>query len=407
MQKKLAIVIVLLISLIVSCSPKGYQVPKPPSAKISATRLQVTGKSEAFIEETQLLSLSLDGKWLFGQKLESICIYEAATLTEKVCVPWKSTLDPKTIAWSPDSQQVAFTENLDSLTESDLWVLKIATGTLSDLTNDGLDGDLTTALQRAKAETKTMSLDSLPAWSPDGKTLSFIRSLYGDIKQTYLCTIPAAGGKVTKLIIADDEQALAVWHGMRWTPDGKKILFTINVLEDDSGKNGIWIVDKDGKNFKQLAGEKEGWGYVALYDLSAKGDKALIGYPRAITFSSNNPNLCFFELLDLTTGEITPIMGGTTGDALTGAPRDYFSPTQAVFSPDGSKILYHYNLGSKDQLTPQLVVQDVIGNNAEVLGDWSIYSGADVGSSLFWAANDTIYIISGPGAGTLYQLSSK
>jgi Tol biopolymer transport system component len=407
MIKKITLISVLLITFFVSCKPRGNSIPKPLSAGKSASELKVASQSQAFIEETQLLSLSPDGKWLFGQRLESACIFDSSTLAEKVCVSWKSSIDPTGISWSPDSQRVAFTENLSALNESDIWVFDISTGALNNLTNDGLEGDISSSIQRAQSKETIVNLDSLPTWSPDGKTLAFVRSTYGDKKETFICLIPVTGGEVTKVIIADSTHSLAVWHGVRWTPDGKKILFTITVLEDTTGKNGIWIVDKTGKNIKQLAKDKEGWGYVSLYDVSAKGDKILIGYPRALTRADKNPNLCFFELLDLKTGAITPLIESPTDLDPSSTEVRFYSPTQAAFSPDGSKIIYHYNQGGADQPTPQLVVRDVNDTQEAVLASHTIYQGEDVGSSLFWGENDTVYMITGSGLGTLYHLSGK
>lgn len=406
MNKKLFLVSVLLISLAVSCKATGgKKVPKPRSASLKATQLQVTGNRDVFLTETQLLSLSPDGKWLLGLTQDSICIYETATMAEKTCASWKTTLDPNGIAWSPDSTKVAFTENLTTLTESDLWVFDITSGILSDLTDDHLEGDISTSLQRGQSTTKDIYLDSLPAWSPDGKSIAFIRSIYGSTKKTIICLIPAGGGQVTEILIADGEHSLAVWRGMRWTPDGKKIIFTIDIIEDTTGKNGIWIVDVKSKNYSHLVNEKEGWGYPALYDISAKGDLALIGYPRALVRAAQFPNNSFYELLDLKTLTLTPlIQTQASGDQQNNQP-EYYSPTQVTFSPDGSKILYHYNIPGNDQPIPQLVVRDINGTKEQVLENHAIYVGENVGASLFWAQNDTIYMMTGAGLGILYTLS--
>ncbi len=408
MRNKLILLSVLMISLSAACTSRGIKVPKIASGSKSATQLQVTGSQDAFVADTQLLSLSPDGKWFFGLEQDSVCIYAAATLAQKVCASWKTNLDPNSIAWSPDSTRVAFTENLTLLTESDIWVFNILSGVLTDLTNDNLDGDLSTTLQRAKSDAKDINLDSMPAWSPDGKTLAFVRSTYGSTKQTTICLIPSGGGDVVKLTIADQTHSLAVWHGMRWTMDGKQILFTIIIIEDTTGKNGIWIIDKNGKNYKQLIAEKEGWGYPALYDLSPKGDKALIGYPRALVRASQNPNYCFFEIYNLKTNTLTPLI-----DPLAGTPEAdkqpaaFYSPTQAAFSPDGTKIAFHYNIAGSDSPVPQLMVRDINDTSEQVLESKSIYLGEDVGPTLFWARNDTIYLMTGPGIGLLYTVGSK
>jgi len=63
--KKTHLISVLLISLTVSCKSRSSKIPKPPSGDKTVSELQITSQSEAFIEETQLLSLSPDGKWFF------------------------------------------------------------------------------------------------------------------------------------------------------------------------------------------------------------------------------------------------------------------------------------------------------------------------------------------------------
>ncbi len=75
--------------------------------------------------------------------------------------------------------------------------------------------------------------------SPDGKEIVF--DLLGDIY-----TIPAGGGdaKVLRHNFAMEVQP-------RYSPDGKKILFT----SDAGGGDNIWMMDKDGSNAKQITKE--------------------------------------------------------------------------------------------------------------------------------------------------------
>jgi Tol biopolymer transport system component/imidazolonepropionase-like amidohydrolase len=75
--------------------------------------------------------------------------------------------------------------------------------------------------------------------SPDGKTIVF--DLLGDI---YL--MPITGGTATPL-----RQGLAWEVQPRFSPDGKKILFT----SDAGGGDNIWVMDADGKNGKQVTKE--------------------------------------------------------------------------------------------------------------------------------------------------------
>jgi hypothetical protein len=179
------------------------------------------------------------------------------------------------------------------------------------------------------------------------------------------------------------------------------------LLGDTTGKNGIYIVDKDGKNYKQLVKEKEGWGYPALYDISPKGGQALIAYPRALPRAAQYPNLCFFEIVDLKTGALTPLIDPLAGVDPSNDQAVYDSPTQAVFSPDGSKILYHYARVESDQPAPALAVHNVKNADEQILDDKQIYTGDDVGATLFWAQNDTVYLMTGPGSGELLILGSQ
>ncbi|HMQ50218.1 MAG TPA: amidohydrolase family protein [Saprospiraceae bacterium] len=75
--------------------------------------------------------------------------------------------------------------------------------------------------------------------SPDGKTLVF--DLLGDIY-----SLPIAGGEAKLL-----RQGLAWEVQPRFSPDGKKILFT----SDAGGGDNIWIMDQDGQNARQVTKE--------------------------------------------------------------------------------------------------------------------------------------------------------
>jgi len=75
--------------------------------------------------------------------------------------------------------------------------------------------------------------------SPDGKFIAF--DLLGDIY-----TLPAAGGQATCI-----RNGLAWEVQPRWSPDGKKILFT----SDAGGGDNIWVMNADGNQAKQITKE--------------------------------------------------------------------------------------------------------------------------------------------------------
>ncbi|MCE2789549.1 MAG: amidohydrolase, partial [Saprospiraceae bacterium] len=75
--------------------------------------------------------------------------------------------------------------------------------------------------------------------SPDGKTLAF--DLLGDIY-----TMPAEGGKATCL-----RSGLAWEVQPRWSPDGRKILFT----SDAGGGDNVFVMQADGTGATQITKE--------------------------------------------------------------------------------------------------------------------------------------------------------
>ena len=75
--------------------------------------------------------------------------------------------------------------------------------------------------------------------SPDGNTIAF--DMLGDIY-----TLPVKGGEATSI-----RSGLAWEVQPRWSPDGKKILFT----SDSAGGDNIFYMDLDGKNAKQITKE--------------------------------------------------------------------------------------------------------------------------------------------------------
>jgi len=76
--------------------------------------------------------------------------------------------------------------------------------------------------------------------SPDGRTIAF--DMLGDI-----FTMPITGGQATPI-----RKGLAWEVQPRWSPDGKRILFT----SDAGGGDNIWHMKSDGSDAKQITKEK-------------------------------------------------------------------------------------------------------------------------------------------------------
>jgi Tol biopolymer transport system component len=254
---------------------------------------------------------------------------------------------------------------------------------LTNLTDDGVTGNFI-------KEGVEPLLDVAPAWSPDGKTLAFVRSARtaDGWEGTALYRISASGGRPEKLLSVSDEEPLTVWLGLRWSSDGKKVFYAVAGSESDDPDNGIWMVDKDGKNPQHLLGVTDPeMGPPLLIDVSAQGDKALIWYWQAAAMAVASPiNVSLLELIDLETGVVEPLKQATGDEEI-----EFFSPRNAIFSPDGSKILYAYSDASDGT---RLVVRDLEDETEHVLLTHDVTLGAhfETGLGLDWADDDSIYV---------------
>ncbi len=384
---------VLIVTLLAGCGSGGtVPIPAPPSASKAAADLKVSAQRDLKIDNTRIISLSPDGKWLAALRDRSACIIAVDTLADKQCAEVKTgSLDSRSITWSPDSRRIAFTEDLPRyMFESDIWTLAIDSGQLTDLTPDNVSGGV---LQLPKDSAAT--LDTMPGWSPDGQTLIFSRSDRNN-SSTALYRVSVNGGSPEKILDAAGSGPIAVWYGPRWLGNGK-IVYTINHPKQSEPTNGIWLADSNGQNAKQLLAPDQQLGAPFLADVSAKGDHALVFYSGALQYAAHL-NVSYWALLDLTSDQTVPLKPAA----------EFLGPANAVFSPDGSKILFVYRALDKQVY---LVVRDVQSEVDSTVLTQSEFLGATNDSpmqGLDWVNNDTVYAVApGPGFGTLLTLGSK
>jgi hypothetical protein len=121
---------------------------------------------------------------------------------------------------SPDSTQLAISDNSQGDRESMVYLVPIAGGTPRRITEK--------------------SPSYWHGWSPDGKTLAFVGERNGDFD---IYSIPAAGGDETRLTTArglDD--------GPEYSPDGNYIYFN----SERTGHMQIWRMKPDGSQQEQV-----------------------------------------------------------------------------------------------------------------------------------------------------------
>lgn len=120
------------------------------------------------------------------------------------------------LAWSPDGRWLAL--GLADRDGEPLALQRIAVDTLER--------------QRLTDPGPTLVGDKLPAWSPDGASLAFIRHLHGEASE--LRVMPASGGASRSLLPVRHKIA-----DVDWSPDGHRLLVAIH----DGGRHRIWSVD--------------------------------------------------------------------------------------------------------------------------------------------------------------------
>lgn len=401
MRVRILLGILLATVILAACgADQGPGRKDPPSASKSAADLRVTEERMIELEGTHILSLSPDGQWLLAAKKEQLCVYRTESLAEQSCAPLQSILlAPQSVTWSPDSTRVAFADDvLKLLVDSDLWVMEAKTGKLTNLTDDGVTGDFFGSLPGGKEAL----LDIAPTWSPDGKTLIFSRSarVGQEWGGTFLCRISANGGDPESLLSVTSTEQLVVWHAPRWSSDRKEILYTVNHSKPDYPYNGIWKAQRDGTDPQRLTDPDPQMGPPLLMDVSAQGDKALIHYYQIAELHQIEPNVSYFVILDLHTGDMVPLKKASTEDV------EFFSPWKAVFAPDGSKVLYAY---LDDTARFRLAVRDLESEteNALLISDDPLALNTELGLGLDWADDDTIYVATSPSSGLLLHLGTE
>ena len=263
-------------------------------------------------------------------------------------VPLRLTTNPAedvSPAWSPDGRYVAFLRRLP--TENDLFIVPALGGTERKLgkTKPGLsrlawspDGKFLAIvdrpspqdqnsifllsaedgeLQRLTSPSESTS-DDFPAFSPDGKTLAFVRS--GGFSSEDIYLISMSGGDLRRLT-TDDRRI----NSLAWTADGREIVFSSN----RGGPFTLWRV--------AVSGGTPEW-------VEAIGQNA---YSPAISRQGNRLayNVSF---LDSNIWRLDRTAGRQNSPAkLISSTRQDHSPQ---FSPDGKRIVFVSDRSGSDDI---------------------------------------------------------
>lgn len=198
----------------------------------------------------------------------------------------------------------------------DLYTLPVAGGVPRRLTDDPAE-------------------DSLPRWTPDGRSIVFSSNRSGNWQ---LWQIPAEGGDALRL----RRNGATEWQADP-SPDGASIAFLSNL----DGPESLWVLERAAGKARLLVrhGERSILGNPTW---SPQGDR--------IVFSSNWKIGHQIYVWDSRTREaerISPVVRGGCG------PR---------FSPDGRKVIYVTRRHIRDK--SWIVEQDLATHQEKVLVDW-------------------------------------
>jgi len=297
---------------------------------------------------------------------------------------------------SPDGKWVAYTVATPELeanrNASDIWMVPTGSGVLMQLTRSGHD--------------------SSPVWSKDGKQLAFLSAREGN-SQVYLLSME--GGEARALTHLSTGADM-----VKWSPDGKMILFTSSVYPDckddacnsardgEREKNKVkahvadhllyrhWTHWNDGKRGHLFVVAADGSGGARDLTTGANYDVPPDerGGPGDIAFSPDSKEICFTAVMDKveaisTNGDlfIVPVGGGE--------PKRITSQTgfdgNPVFSPDGRYIAYHAQLTAGYESDRwRVMLYDRQAGKSENLSEGFDRSANELG----WSADSkTIYFV--------------
>jgi dipeptidyl aminopeptidase/acylaminoacyl peptidase len=146
--------------------------------------------------------------------------------------------------WSPDGKQLAFVSNRtaepDRNENSDIWIVD--------------------AIKNAKPRQLTTwtGPDNSPRWSPDGKSIAFLRSTSPDTyvmyDQNILAVIPAAGGEPKLLTASLDRPVSAI----TWDKSGS----TLSFLVSDDRQRYIGRIAATGGTVSKVAGGERSYSSI-------------------------------------------------------------------------------------------------------------------------------------------------
>jgi Tol biopolymer transport system component/predicted Ser/Thr protein kinase len=242
------------------------------------------------------------------------------------------------LSWSPDSQWLVIADKSSALEPPALFLLSIESGEKRRLTTPP----------------NQSTADFFPAFSPDGRTVAFIRAIgydgySGSASNVYLLTVSSDFAPIGPPKQLPFDNPIADF--LAWTPDGREIVFSSH---SPSG-SGLWRVSISGSGKPQRL--------ASLSNSSSSPAISKQGHRLAYAQGFLDPNIWRAEVPDQN-GKRNP-------------PTNFISSSLAdadpQFSPDGKRIVFTSDRSSISG--NQIWVCDGDGSNAKQLTSLGLLSG--------------------------------
>lgn len=219
---------------------------------------QITSSGEGTFEFAPVWSP--DGRYLaffrFNDKDKDLAVYVTAALggSERRLYTVKSQRKVDALDWSMDGKFLAFSDSASPSEASRIFLLSLDTLEVHPITSP---------------PTGTLG-DTTPAFSPDGKSLAFVRDTL-DVREIYL--LPLSGGSPQQITFDH-----ADIQGITWTPQSDKLIFA----SSRQGQVSLWSISARGGTPQRLPIAGAGWSMRPA--LNRKGNR--LAYTSVVYSSS-------------------------------------------------------------------------------------------------------------------------